>query len=355
MPADTYSAIYAYNHADWYVAEVLANAACYAGIGSAAGGFSLTPQLQELSCRPAEEWRDAVPDEYMTAFESAAARYELGRKGVWALAAVARLESNFGRGMGKRQMQKYGPLGLDGSEWRTYAVDGDQDGKVRRSDPDDSAATLARLIWSRGSLRAGIFTHNQAHWYVEAVLDAGRTGRGRLHAAHRRLGRRPAGSGRRPDQLGKPDALQRPRAARPDDRRDRPADRRPDRRDHPGAPADDLGAALRPLRIHRERIRLQPLLRPGDGHRRGRRGLLHRHRDRRALREPRPHPGLPAAKRCTPPSSSTASTSTGRAKPSRSPITAITSTSASTARGAFPSGNPPLQGSQVPEGGTSLA
>jgi hypothetical protein len=170
MPADTYSAIYAYNHADWYVADVLANAACYAGIGSAAGGFSLTPQLQELSCRPAEEWRKAVPDEYLTAFEDAAARYELGRKGVWALAAVARLESNFGRGMGKRQMQKYGPLGLDGSEWRTYAVDGDQDGKIRRADPDDAAATLARLIWSRGSLRAGIFTHNQAQWYVQAVL-----------------------------------------------------------------------------------------------------------------------------------------------------------------------------------------
>jgi transglycosylase-like protein with SLT domain len=171
MPADTYTAIYAYNHADWYVAEVLANAACYAGIGSTvAGGFSLTPQLQELSCRPAEDWREAVPDDYLTAFEAAAARYELGRKGVWALAAVARLESNFGRGMGKRQMQKYGPLGLDGSEWKTYAVDGDGDGKVRRSDPDDSAATLARLIWSRGSLRAGIFTHNQAHWYVQAVL-----------------------------------------------------------------------------------------------------------------------------------------------------------------------------------------
>ncbi len=29
MPADTYSAIYSYNHADWYVEEVLANAACY--------------------------------------------------------------------------------------------------------------------------------------------------------------------------------------------------------------------------------------------------------------------------------------------------------------------------------------
>ena len=31
MPADTYGAIYSYNHADWYVEEVLANAACYAG------------------------------------------------------------------------------------------------------------------------------------------------------------------------------------------------------------------------------------------------------------------------------------------------------------------------------------
>ena len=41
MPADTYDAIYAYNHADWYVAEVLANAACYAGIGGAAVGRRL--------------------------------------------------------------------------------------------------------------------------------------------------------------------------------------------------------------------------------------------------------------------------------------------------------------------------
>jgi hypothetical protein len=172
MPADTYDAIYSYNHADWYVQEVLANAACYAGIGTSAagGGFALTPQLQVLSCRPADNWRKAIPDEYMTAFENAAARYELGEKGVWALAAVARLESNFGRGMGKEQMQKFGPLGLDGSEWKTYAVDGDEDGHIRRSDPADSAATLARLIWSRGSIRAGIFTHNQAHWYVQAVL-----------------------------------------------------------------------------------------------------------------------------------------------------------------------------------------
>ncbi len=171
MPADTYNAIFAYNHADWYVADVLANAACYGSLGiGTSGAFTLTPQLQSLSCEPAPDWRKEIPEDYLEAFEAAAARYGLGRRGVWALAAVARLESDFGRGMSKAQMRKIGPLGLDSSEWKAFAVDGDEDGRIRRGGAADSAATLARLIWSRGSLRAGIFTHNQAAWYVQAVL-----------------------------------------------------------------------------------------------------------------------------------------------------------------------------------------
>jgi membrane-bound lytic murein transglycosylase B len=171
MPADTYNAIFAYNHADWYVAEVLANASCYGSLGGGvAGGSALTPQLPVLECQPAPAWRDQIPAQYLAAFEDAAARYELGQRGVWALAAVARLESNFGRGMGKAQMRQRGPLGLEASEWAGYAVDGNEDGRIRHANPADSAATLARLIWSRGSLRAGIFTHNQAEWYVQAVL-----------------------------------------------------------------------------------------------------------------------------------------------------------------------------------------
>ncbi len=171
FPTDVYGAIFAYNHADWYVAEVLANAECYAGLGNAAAGaFDLTPKLQVLSCQPPKRWRKRIPAQYVDAFESAAARYELGRSGVWALAAVARLESNFGRGMDRAVLRRSGPLGLDGAEWQRFAVDGDGDGRLRHADPDDSAATLARLIWSRGGLRAGLFSHNQAEWYVEAVL-----------------------------------------------------------------------------------------------------------------------------------------------------------------------------------------
>ena len=172
MPEDVYGAIFAYNHADWYVEDVLANAACYAGEvgGPSFAATGMAPKIQVFNCTPARGWRKQIPAEHLRAFEDAAARYELGRRGVWALAAVARLESDFGRGMSKAQLRELGPLGLDETEWRAYAVDGDQDGKIRRQDPADSAATLARLIWSRGSISAGLFAHNQAEWYVEAVL-----------------------------------------------------------------------------------------------------------------------------------------------------------------------------------------
>jgi hypothetical protein len=170
MPEDVWGAIFAYNHADWYVEDVLANAGCYANeVGSNYATLSLAPQIQVYRCTPSEDWKKQIPEEYLAAFEAAAGRYELGKRGVWTLAAVARLESNFGRGMSKQQLRTWGALGLDKTEWRDYGVDGDNDGRVRHADIDDSAATLARLMWSRGSIDAGVFTHNQAAWYVDAV------------------------------------------------------------------------------------------------------------------------------------------------------------------------------------------
>lgn len=173
MPADTYGAIFAYNHADWYVSEVLANAGCFAAeVGSSAfTAAGLGPQIQVLRCTPAPDWKKDIPAGYLSAFEDAAARYELGKRGVWALAAMARLESNFGKGMDKKELRTEGALGLDPSEWKHFAVDGDDDGHIRHGDIADAAATLAREIWSRGSLSAGIFTHNQAEWYVQEVLE----------------------------------------------------------------------------------------------------------------------------------------------------------------------------------------
>jgi hypothetical protein len=172
MPEDVWGAIFAYNHADWYVEEVLQNAGCYADeVGGSYTTLTLSPQIKVFKCSPAEDWKKQIPEDYLSAFETAAGRYELGKRGVWTLAAIARLESNFGRGMNAKQLRTLGPLGLDKMEWGKYAVDGDEDGRIRHGDVDDSAATLARLMWSRGSIDAGVFTHNQAAWYVDAVAN----------------------------------------------------------------------------------------------------------------------------------------------------------------------------------------
>jgi soluble lytic murein transglycosylase-like protein len=172
MPEDPEGAVFAYNHADWYVAEVMARAACFSGIGNGAvGGLSLIPKRQEMVCFPAKDAQAPIPVEYMKAFQDAAGRYELGQSGVWALAAVARVESNFGKGMSARDLATRGPMGITEDNWDRYAVDGDADGKVKHSSPADSAATLGRMIWAAGDLRAGLFQHNHAEWYVEAVLS----------------------------------------------------------------------------------------------------------------------------------------------------------------------------------------
>lgn len=172
MPEDPEGAVFAYNHADWYVAEVMARAACFSGIGNGAiGGLSLIPKRQELVCSPAEGARESIPADYMGAFQAAAGRYNLGENGVWALAAVARVESNFGTGMSAADLQSRGPLGISDDNWAKFAVDGDGDGQIARNNPSDSAATLARMIWASGSLRAGLFQHNHAEWYVDSVLN----------------------------------------------------------------------------------------------------------------------------------------------------------------------------------------
>ena len=54
--------------------------------------------------------------------------YDMGEEGVWALAAIARLESDFGRRMTPGELKTRGPLGIDAANWDSFAVDGLRDG-----------------------------------------------------------------------------------------------------------------------------------------------------------------------------------------------------------------------------------
>jgi hypothetical protein len=166
-PAEWYDAIWAYNHADWYVEDVLEKAACY---GALEDTTVVDKGLKNFVCKPAQRRILEIPDYYLSAFESAASRYELGQKGIWTLAAAARIESDYGRGMTLAQMQETGPMGLSREQWKQYGVDGNGDGYVLRDEPWDGVATFARMLWAHDSLEAGLFSHNQASWYVEAVV-----------------------------------------------------------------------------------------------------------------------------------------------------------------------------------------
>ena len=171
-PGDWYDAIWAYNHADWYVQDVLDKAACY---GNLSDTVEAEEELKSYICKASDARVLEIPNYYMRGFEDAASRYSLGQRGIWVLASVARLESDYGRGMTPQQLKDTGPMGLDRKDWKQYGVDGDGDGFVERDEPWDGIATFARLLWSQPTLEAGLFEHNHATWYVQAAIDdAGR-------------------------------------------------------------------------------------------------------------------------------------------------------------------------------------
>ena len=89
MPEDTYGAIYSYNHADWYVAEVLSNAECFGAArqrrrrhrvrpGAEAGSARLhAPRSRGVTGSRPSTWTRSRPPRR---------RYGLGERGAWALA-----------------------------------------------------------------------------------------------------------------------------------------------------------------------------------------------------------------------------------------------------------------------------
>ena len=87
-PGDWYDAIWAYNHADWYVEDVLEYATCYGALQDTVKPDRMTV----FTCQAKPRLTGAVPTYYLRAFENSAARYELGQDAIWAMAAVARIE-----------------------------------------------------------------------------------------------------------------------------------------------------------------------------------------------------------------------------------------------------------------------
>ena len=128
-----------------------------------------------------------IPSEYLTAYESAASRFELGDDGWAYLAAIGKIESDHGRstapgvhsgqntyGCCAGPMQIHNGFGNGGGTWGSFKQDGDGDGREDIYDPADAVDTAAAYLKASGApgdWRRAIFAYNHADWYVAQVVE----------------------------------------------------------------------------------------------------------------------------------------------------------------------------------------
>lgn len=124
--------------------------------------------------------RGEIPANYLPWLERAAAKYRLGPRGFAIVAAVHKIESDFGRSTlpgvssGENYAGAGGPGQFLGPSWDAYGVDADADGVADRYSVPDSVFATANLLRASGApadWRAALFAYNHAEWYVNDVLE----------------------------------------------------------------------------------------------------------------------------------------------------------------------------------------
>ncbi|MDX6514579.1 MAG: hypothetical protein QOH73_245 [Gaiellaceae bacterium] len=111
------------------------------------------------------------PDQLQTLWQSAGNAYGIPWQ---VLAAINKIESNFGRNMGPSSAGAVGWMQFMPSTWLRWGLDGDQNGIADPWDPYDAVYAAARYLAATGGrsdIRAAIFSYNHADWYVREVLD----------------------------------------------------------------------------------------------------------------------------------------------------------------------------------------
>ena len=89
------------------------------------------------------------------------------------LAAINKIESNFGRNMGPSSAGAVGWMQFMPDTWLRWGLDGNGDGIADPWNPDDaiSAARYLAAANGRTDIARAIFAYNHAQWYVDDVLQ----------------------------------------------------------------------------------------------------------------------------------------------------------------------------------------
>jgi murein DD-endopeptidase MepM/ murein hydrolase activator NlpD len=90
------------------------------------------------------------------------------------LAAINKVESNFGQNMGPSSAGAIGWMQFMPSTWERWGVDADGDGIANPWSPEDAIAAAARYLAASGGasdISRAVFSYNHAQWYVDEVLQ----------------------------------------------------------------------------------------------------------------------------------------------------------------------------------------
>jgi murein DD-endopeptidase MepM/ murein hydrolase activator NlpD len=89
------------------------------------------------------------------------------------LAAINKVESNFGRNMGPSSAGAVGWMQFMPDTWVRWGLDANGDGLADPWDPDDAVFAAARYLAAAGGrddISRALFAYNHAQWYVDEVL-----------------------------------------------------------------------------------------------------------------------------------------------------------------------------------------
>jgi murein DD-endopeptidase MepM/ murein hydrolase activator NlpD len=118
----------------------------------------------------------AVPEQLtypqlLTLWQQAGAAYGIPWQ---VLAAINKVESNWGRNMGPSSAGAIGWMQFMPSTWLRWGVDASGDGIADPWNPADAIFSAARYLAAAGGttdLYRGVFAYNHANWYVNEVLS----------------------------------------------------------------------------------------------------------------------------------------------------------------------------------------
>jgi murein DD-endopeptidase MepM/ murein hydrolase activator NlpD len=94
------------------------------------------------------------------------------------LAAINKVESNFGRNMGPSSAGAIGWMQFMPSTWLRWGMDANRDGVADPWNPEDAIFAAARYLAAAGGrtdLPRAVFAYNHAQWYVDEILALARS------------------------------------------------------------------------------------------------------------------------------------------------------------------------------------